>query len=229
MKNIAIILSGGIGSRMGSSIPKQYIEVNGKPILRYCLDVFARHKDIDGFVIGVADEWKNYVQDIVEGIDKPILYSSTGVTRQCTILNALVAARENGYEYDDIVIIHEAVRPLVSESIISTCISGVKEGYDGVMPVIGMKDTLYHSVDGVSVTSLLDRSEIFAGQAPECFRLGKILDLLQGISDEELMSVTGCLQIAYNNNFKLRLVEGSEQNFKITTPEDLERFRQLQK
>lgn len=227
--NIAIILSGGVGTRMGSSMPKQYIEVNNKPILLYCLEVFAKHKDIDGFVIGVADEWKDYVQKIARGIDKPILYSPTGLTRQYTVFNALKTARENGYAYDDIVIIHDAVRPFVSESIISACISGVEEGYDGVMPVLRMKDTLYRSVDGVSITALIDRSEIYAGQAPECFRLGKYLDVLYKMSEVELLAVTGSTQIAYMNNFNIRLVEGSEENFKITTPEDLERFRQLQK
>ena len=89
--NIAIILSGGVGSRMGTNIPKQYIEINGKPVLWYSLKTFMEHPDIDVVVIGCADEWLGYVREQIGNIpsSKPVFYSQPGETRQYSIYNAL--------------------------------------------------------------------------------------------------------------------------------------------
>ena len=169
----AIILSGGIGSRMESDIPKQYIEVNGKPIFIFCLQTFLNVQAIDAIVIGVAKEWKSFVERTVEALkpQKKIFYAVPGETRQYSIFNALKVVKEIGGKDDDLVIIHDAARPLVSKELIQRCLDGCKET-DGVLPVIPVKDTIYQSTDKIHVTNLLNRSELFAGQAPEVFRLG---------------------------------------------------------
>lgn len=225
--NIAIILSGGIGTRMSSNIPKQYIEVNNKPIISYCIEKFEKRHDIDAIVIGAAREWRDYLQEHLKNSSKPIFYSDPGETRQFTIYNALKLIRKEGFNKHDIVIIHDAARPMVSDKIIYECINGLKEGYEGVLPVIHVKDTIYQSKDGINISSLLNRNELFAGQAPESFRLGKYLAVHENMSNNEIKLINGSTEIAYKAGLKIKLIQGSELNFKITTPEDLINFKQI--
>jgi len=224
----AIILSGGVGSRMGANIPKQYIEINGKPIISYCLQTFLNVQTVDGIIIGVAEEWKSYVEEIIKTLkpQKKIFYAEPGETRQYSIFNALKVVYDIGGRDDDLVIIHDAARPLVSENLIQCCFDGCQEA-DGVLPVIPVKDTIYQSVDKTHITSLMNRSELFAGQAPEAFRFGKYLKLHQEMSREELLKINGSTEIAYKGGLNIKLIPGDEMNFKITTPEDLSNFESI--
>lgn len=226
MKNIAIILSGGVGSRMGSEIPKQYIEIGGKPVVAYCLEQFANHRRIDAVIIGVAEEWRSYVEKTVRNlhIPKPVYYAAAGTVRQESIYNALKCAKEQGYNDEDIVIIHDAARPSVSGRLIDACLDACTE-YDGAMPVLPVKDTMYQSVDGSTISSLLPRETLYAGQAPEAFRLGKYWAAHQALPYEAMMQIHGSSEIAYRQGLSIKLVAGEESNYKITVPEDLERFR----
>ena len=228
MRTIAIILSGGTGVRLGGKIPKQYIEVKGKPVIQYALDTFARMQEIDTFVICLADEWKPFVREVISKADitKPVVYSQPGEVRQLTIYNALQTLQRVGVEEDDVIIIHDAARPLVSEALIRRCIDGCKEA-DGVLPVLPVKDTLYMSKDGESISSLLKRSEIVAGQAPEAFRFGKYLAVHDRMSKDEILQISGSTEIAYKAGLNVRLVQGEERNFKITTAEDLDNFKHI--
>lgn len=226
--NIAIILSGGVGSRMGSDIPKQYIEVNGEPIISYCLQTFLNIPTVDTIVIVVAEEWKSFVRRVVDAMkpQKEVYYANPGETRQYSIFNALSVVEKIGGGEDDIVIIHDAARPLVSQVLIQSCLEGCKDA-DGVLPVIPVKDTIYRSTDKKQITSLLNRSELFAGQAPEAFRFGKYLKLHQGMAREDLLKINGSTEIAYKGGLNIKLVPGDEVNFKITTPEDLSNFESI--
>lgn len=225
--NIAIILSGGIGARMGGECPKQYIEIDGKPIISYCIDAFVNNGRIDKFIIVVADEWKDYVKHILKEIKQPVYYAQPGETRQFSIYNALVVAEGEGCACDDVVIIHDAVRPLVTDLIINQCIDGIDNYFDGVMPVIRVKDTIYQSRDQQTISCLLNRSELYAGQAPESFRLGRYLQIHRELSNDEISRINGSTEIAHKAGCKVKLIIGSELNFKITTPEDVINFEQI--
>ncbi len=227
--NTAVILAGGVGSRMGVDRPKQYLVVENKPIIVYCLEIFEKHNNIDRIVIVVSDEWKDYVIENVEkyNISKVCGYAPAGRTRQHSIFNGLKCTEENASD-TDVVIVHDAARPLVSDKIIDDCITGATED-DGAMPVISVKDTIYQSKDGKSIDKLLKRSELFAGQAPESFDFKKYLDIHKSVSDDEIAATAGSSEIAYRHGMKVRLVEGSERNFKITTIEDLETFETIVK
>lgn len=226
--NIAIILSGGVGSRMGLDIPKQYVEVNHRPIISYCLKTFLENKQTDAIVIGVADEWKESVEKQMEELkaSKPVLYAVPGETRQYSIYNALKVVKGNGYGDESLVIIHDAARPLVSHEIINRCYDACKNA-DGSMPVIPVKDTTYYSEDGMNITSLLDRSKLWAGQAPEAFVFGKYFDVHEKMTREELLKINGSTEIAFKNGLKVKMVKGDPMNFKITTPEDLSNFESI--
>lgn len=227
---IAIILSGGVGSRMGLDIPKQYVMVNEQPVLNYCLKTFLNTEKIDALVIGVADEWIEFVKEHLANLNptKPVYYAKSGETRQYSIYNALKVIRENGFSDNSIVIIHDGARPLVSQELINRCLDGCKEA-DGIMPVIPVKDTTYLSEDGKHIHSLLDRSHLWAGQAPEAFRLGKYLKVHDEMPREDLLKINGSTEIAFKAGLNCQMVEGDPMNFKITTPEDLSNFEAIVK
>lgn len=226
--NIAIILSGGTGSRMGLDKPKQYIEVDGSPILNYCLTTFIDNEQIGAIIIVRANEWKDYVMCNVNKLNpsKPVYYAESGETRQYSIYNALKVVKEHYYNDDDIVIIHDAARPLVSDNLIECCINAC-ENVDGVMPVIACKDTVYLSEDGKHIKALLNRDKLWNGQAPEAFRLKKYLEAHEAMSSEELLKINGSTELAFKAGLECRMIKGDPMNFKITTTEDLDTFKSI--
>lgn len=226
--NIAIILSGGVGSRMGNDIPKQYIEVNNQPIILYCLKTFLYNNNIDAIVIGIAEEWKSYIEKHLKLLNptKPIFFSLAGETRQFSIYNALSFIKKLNYKDTDLVIIHDAARPLVSNDLINRCLLGCKYA-DGVMPIISVKDTIYLSHNSKKIDSLLNRDHLWAGQAPEAFVFGKYLKIHETITREDLLKINGSTEIAYKSGLDIELIEGDFMNFKITTPEDLLNFENI--
>jgi len=223
--NIAIILSGGIGTRMGANIPKQYIEIQGRPIISYAVEKFQNNEDIDFIIIALNKEWESYVKSACIGTKK-IFFSSPGETREYTIYNALKKAKELGCKDEDIVIIHDSVRPLVSDKVITDCLIGCKN-HDASIAAIDVKDTIYVSSYGECITDVPNRTILHAGQTPEAFILGKYLKIHDDASDDEINNVTGGAQFAHQKGLSVFLSKGEEINFKITTPEDLARFTQV--
>lgn len=237
--NIALILSGGTGLRVGSSIPKQYIEVGGKPVITYCLKALYGHEAVDAIWVVAESEWQGKILSWLKmyGLEGSIKgFSLPGQNRQLSILNGLEDISAWAHA-DDVVMIHDAARPCLSELMISDCYNSIK-GHDGVLPVLPMKDTVYLSEDGKGVSSLLDRKKIFAGQAPEVFVLGKYLEanrlllekevvLEDGTRQSAILSINGSTEPAILAGLDVVMIPGDERNFKITTKEDLERFRKL--
>lgn len=222
----ALVLAGGSGSRMGvGSVPKQYLLAGGKPVIMYCLEQFQRYEEISDIVIVAEKDWHPFLEEWIRkcGIAKRVGFAAPGRSRQHSIYSGLVYMKQAGAGEEDIVVIHDAARPCVTRRIIEACISGAKEA-DGAMPVITVKDTVYKSRDGQRIDSLLNRDELFAGQAPESFRFGKYFRLHENMSDQEIGAVRGSSEIAYKNGLDICLVEGSEANYKITTAEDYEKF-----
>lgn len=226
--NIAIILSGGIGSRMRTDIPKQYIEIGGKPIIYYSIEKFVKSDSIDAYIIALDNQWKDYVNNYIVEMDikVPVYYSIPGDTREHTIYNALKCAKQNGCSDEDIVIIHDAVRPMVNKEIIDDCLEGCKK-YDAAIATIDVKDTIYQSEADNCITSVPQRNTLHAGQTPEAFKFGKYLQIHDERTYEEISSVTGGAQFAAQCGLKVFLSKGAEINFKLTTPEDLKRFEQI--
>lgn len=225
--NAAIILSGGTGERMrqANGVPKQYIEVHGRSILEYCLRTFAESDSIDGIVVVANELWHNYIEAIFEKLGKRkfLGFAQPGAARQLSIYSGLKKLEQVCPDTDR-VIVHDAVRPLVSLDLIKRCMDGLDQA-EGVMPVLTVKDTCYQSLDGEKITSLLPRSQLFAGQAPEAFRFLPYLAAHRALSETELAAVSGSSEMAYKSGVEVRMIPGEERNFKITTPEDLVLFR----
>ena len=197
--NYAIILSGGIGTRMHmGDFPKQYYKVKGRMILEYTLDAFEKSGSVDEIM----------------------------AIRQESILSGLSVCMERSESETDKVIIHDGVRPLVSCELIDACFDAIGE-YEACLPVIPATDTIYYSEDGKGVDKLLDRSKLFMGQSPETFWLHQYYKIHEGKSHEFLMSMRGTTEIAYVAGMKICMIPGDPMNFKITHPADLQRFRMI--
>lgn len=241
--NYAIILSGGVGTRLGLDIPKQYYEVNNRPIIRDVIETLEQSDVVDGIVIVAASEWQDYVREQMTDYEKFIGFALPGENRQLSIYSGLCLIRDvlcgnrnpdakgAGYLSDKmrvewnevIVLIQDAARPNTSKELIEKCFS-LEGNVDGAMPVLPMKDTVYLSEDGLSVGSLLDRKQIFAGQAPECFRFGKYLAANEALLPEKILNINGSTEPAILAGMNIQMIPGDEDNYKITTEADLRRY-----
>ena len=225
--NIALLLSGGVGNRLRAEVPKQYIEVGGRPVVSYCIERLSSHNQIDAFWIVADPAWHTQLTEWLTKYDEKKKFrgfSKPGENRQLSILHGLEDIRRQA-ETSDYVLIHDAARPLLSEKLIGDCFTALS-GHDGVIPVLPMRDTVYYSKDGKSIASLLERSRIFAGQAPEVFRLGEYYEANVGLLPDEILKINGSTEPAVMAGMDIAMILGDEDNFKITTTADLERFRQ---
>ena len=234
--NIALLLSGGTGTRLGSDIPKQYLEAAGRPVISFSLERLSRHNEIDVIWIVADPVWQERIIKWLPQYDtnkKWRGFSAPGANRQLSIFHGL----EDMKAYTDAlgaaliheadaVLIHDAARPLLSEQLITDCLEAVR-GHDGVLPVLPMKDTIYASADGKRISSLLDRSQVFAGQAPEVFVFGKYYEANRRLLPEKILKVNGSTEPAVMAGMDIVMIPGDENNFKITTRADLERFQEM--
>lgn len=224
--NIALILAGGSGIRLGADIPKQYIPVKGKQIIAYCLEVFGAHAQIDAIQIVAHGQWRESIQNQMpeNARAKWKGFSDPGSSRQLSIYNGLRDIMRYAEERD-IVIVHDAARPAVSASLIASCLEACRS-HDGVLPVLPMKDTVYLG-DGKQIISLLEREKVYAGQAPEAFILGKYYEANRCLIPDQIGRINGSTEPAIMAGMDIAMIPGEEGNFKITTSADLERFKAL--
>jgi len=219
-----IILSGGTGVRAGGNIPKQYYEVDGKPVIAECLDIFEKDSQVDKYVIVAAIEWNDYI-DKYTG-EKFIGFASAGENRQMSIYNGLQSISKFAHE-DDIVIIHDAARPFVTGEMIDALVSACTEA-DGAMPALAVKDTMYIQENG-KVKALINRDSLIAGQAPEAFKYGLYVRSNEDLLPDKILEIKGSTEPAFLAGMNIAVINGDESNFKITTKEDLEKYIQIKK
>lgn len=248
----ALLLSGGTGTRMGVETPKQYIKVNGRPVIFYCLKSLFTHAGIDAVQIVANEAWRDTIlqcmalgerradvrrmKDQAAEEEKNAVcagsrnkfrgFSAPGKNRQLSILHGLTDIR-NYMADSDYVLIHDAARPLLTAAQITDCLEAAA-GHDGALPVLPMKDTVYLSGDGRKVTSLLEREKIFAGQAPEVFLFGKYYEANKALLPDGILHINGSTEPAVLAGMDIAVLPGDEENFKITTLADLRRFEQIQ-
>ena len=224
--NIVLLLSGGTGIRLGSKIPKQYIQVGNRSIISYSMEQLFRHSEIDAIQITADKEWREVIEKSIKLYDREDKFrgfSEPGKSRQLSILNALedIEAYADDTDY---IFIHDAARPALSRELIAACLRAAV-GHDGALPVLPMKDTVYSSTDGVRISSLLNRAEIFSGQAPEIFLFGKYLKANRDLLPDKILQINGSTEPAIMAGMDIALIPGDENNYKITTKADLERFQ----
>jgi 2-C-methyl-D-erythritol 4-phosphate cytidylyltransferase len=224
---IAVLLAGGKGTRLASSVPKQFIEVNRRMIISFSLETLLKHAGIDGVWIVCEEAWRDQVRNEIRRLQLPMKkllgFSLPGErSRQESIRNALRDFFKISPTY---VLIHDAARPNLSSKMIDDCLEALKT-HDGVMPVLPMKDTVYYSENGQQVSRLLERDRIFCGQAPEAYDFKKYYAANEALSLEDISKVRGSTEPAVMAGIDIVMIPGDERNFKITTAEDLDRFRE---
>ncbi|SCG81921.1 2-C-methyl-D-erythritol 4-phosphate cytidylyltransferase [Proteiniborus sp. DW1] len=220
--NIAVILAGGTGSRMGIvDKPKQFIDIYGKPIIAYTLEVFDNHPEIDCIAVVCLKEWMDDLRILLRKheINKVKWIVDGGQTRQESVYNA-INTLSNEYKDNDILIIHDSVRPLVSHKIISSNISGAKE-FGAVNTVIPSADTIVKSIDGDTIKEVPARSELFVGQTPQSFKFSLIREAHDNAIKQNNLNSTDDCQLVLGLGQKVHLVMGEKLNFKITSFDDL--------
>ena len=209
--NIVIILSGGTGTRLGGDIPKQYIEIDGKPVIGYCLDTFFAHPLVEAVQIVAHAAWREYILNYIRKTEK-----RTGKSKveNSDKIESEVPAKWKGFSAPG------QNRQLSIYHALQDCM-----GYASPDDY-AMKDTVYLSKDGKRISSLLNREQIFAGQAPETFHLGRYYEANRGLLPDRIKKINGSTEPAILAGLDVAMTEGDEGNFKITTKADLERFRQ---
>ena len=225
----ALLLSGGTGTRLGGDIPKQYLEVNNKPIIEYSIRMLLGDSHIDTLTVVASVEWQKLIEELLnkcDGVHKFIGFALPGENRQGSVYNGLLKMKNVAVEGDG-VLIHDAARPLLKSDFIERMVVSLS-GHDGVLPVLPMKDTVYMADNGGRITSLLDRKHIVAGQAPELFDFMKYLKANEKLfKDGKLGSINGSTEPAFLAGMDVVTITGDELNFKITTSDDLKRFKRI--
>lgn len=213
--NIALILAGGSGTRMGINIPKQLLLLEGKPIVFHSLEAFNSHPLIDAIFVVCSSELVSTFQSFIVDFTKLKGIVIGGATRKSSCFNGLLEIKKH-FEDDDIVLIHDAARPLISETIITNNIIAVKQ-FNACTTVIPVTDTILHSSDGKQIDSVLDRNCLYQAQTPQSFRLSLILSAHEGSSDD----ITDDTSLILAKNIPVEYVLGNKKNMKLTTIDDI--------
>jgi len=212
MKKFAVIVAGGSGSRMKSEIPKQFMELCGKPVLMHTIEVFHSFDKESSIILVLPDSQKNFWAELCKKhlFSVPHLIVSGGQTRFDSVKNGLSKIDEEG-----IVFIHDGVRPLVSLLTIEKCHQmALKNG--NAIPVLHITESLRKRKDHQSVS--VDRTLYLSVQTPQTFRSNQILKAYEQDFDA---AYTDDASVAEKAGFPIFMVDGNRENIKITTPEDL--------
>lgn len=228
MKNIAVIFAGGSGARMGSGIPKQFLEVDNKPILIHTLELFDDHPEIDAICVACREDYIPQLQKLIKkfGLMKVEKIVAGGATGQDSIYNGLMAAKS--VDEDAIVLIHDGVRPCINAEVISLNIASVKENGNAIT-CTSMFETPVSSKNGKRIDATPPRSEFYTAQAPQSFYLNDILavhDETRKVNPSYDGIVDSC-SLMRSADKEVFIVEGPRGNIKVTTPEDLYIFRAM--
>lgn len=228
--NIALLTAGGTGNRMGQDIPKQFMTIDNKPVIIYTMEAFQNHEEIDAIAVICLKGWEVVLQSYANqyNITKLRWIFEGGDSNQESIYNGIVGLKGNGCSDDDIILVQDGVRPLVSKEIISNNIKVCKEfGY----AVTGLmcKEAIMEQVDGTVQLIEIPRERLVRTQTPHTYHLGSLLEGHKKAKEMGLENtVASCTLMASVGINEQHLVMGSEQNgLKLTRPEDIELFKAL--
>jgi len=227
--NVAILLAGGAGTRSNQDIPKQFISMFNQMLIIYALKAFQEHPMIDYIVVSCIEGWESILRAnaLEANISKLRHIVPGGEEVQSSTRNALVSL-ENILKPSDIVIIHDSVRPLIPEWVITDCVETAQK-YGSGLSAVRCQETIIYTDDGISGSESIHRDGIMRVQTPQAYQFGKVLSAHKKAVE---MGITGAV---YTNTMMLELGDnlyfskGSEKNIKITSKEDIALFKALYK
>ncbi len=225
--NIAIILAGGSGHRMGQDVPKQFINVYDKPVIVYTLEGFQKHPLIDAIEVVCIDGWHDVLRAYAKqfNISKLRWVISGGETGQESIRNG-VFNLEGKIDPEDIVIIHDGIRPLIDETVLSDVISKCQKYGNGVTS-LPYNEQIFVMDDEISTVKYIPRETLRRVSTPQAYKFEKLLWGYKKAFEEKI----GIYGSSYTNTMMVELGErlyfaaGSDKNIKLTTKDDLEMFK----
>lgn len=227
--NIAVIFAGGVGSRMNTkSRPKQFLEYHGKPIIIYTLELFDNHPMIDSIVVVCIESWIPFLKKMLKKfeINKVVAIEKGGTTGQESIFNGLEAAEKLSIKSEDsIVLIHDGVRPLITENTITDNITKVKEKGNCITCIPATETFIVKQNDGS--LHIPSRADSLIARAPQSFYLKDILSAHRKAKEEGINNfIDSCTMMNYYG-YKMATVVGPMENIKITTPTDYFLFKAM--
>lgn len=225
--NIAVIFAGGAGNRMNTvSRPKQFLELNGKPVIIYTLELFDYHPLIDGIIVVCIEDWIPFLEKQLKKfeINKVVKIVPGGKSGQESIYNGLVAASEL-YPQDSTVLIHDGVRPLIKEQTITDCIETTSIHGNCITCVPATETFVVRKTDGAF--EIPSRPDSLIARAPQCFILKDILQAhQQALSENRHDFIDSCTMMSHYGH-QMHTIIGPMENIKITTPSDFFIFRAM--
>ncbi|MDR0307803.1 MAG: 2-C-methyl-D-erythritol 4-phosphate cytidylyltransferase [Chitinispirillales bacterium] len=229
--NIALIIAGGTGKRTQQEIPKQFINVHDKPILLYTLGGFQKHPDIHAIAVVCLNGWQEILAAYTRQFDISKLkwVVDGGDTGQESIRNGVFELYKHG-QADDIVIIHDGIRPLIDMAVLSDCITVCKE-HGNAVSSLPYNEQIFKTSDGLTTTEYIPRETLRRVQTPQAYTLGKLYQSYKEAFEKEI----GIYGSSYTNTMMVELGEtlhfaaGSDKNIKITTADDIQLFKALLK
>lgn len=221
----AAILAGGIGSRMGETdTPKQFLTLGDKPVIVHTIEKFAINSKFDKIIVLSPKNFINHTNDLIKEYfddNSRIVVLEGGKTRNDTLINAIDYINDNFDINDDsIIVTHDSVRPFVTHRIIEDNIKAAKE-FGACDTVVPATDTIVESVDSKLIKNIPIRDNYYQGQTPQSFKINKLSELINGLSESESNILTDACKIFVLKNEDVCLVEGEITNIKITYPYDL--------
>ncbi len=225
--NVALIIAGGVGARMHQDIPKQFITVNEKPVIVYTLEAFQKHVEIDAIAVVCISGWENVLTAYANqfNITKLKYIIPGGENGQGSIRNG-VYELEKHFSQDDIVLIHDAIRPMVSAEIISDCIVTAKQKGSAIA-AIPCAEAMLQTEDGDISTGSYPRANLRRTQTPQGFSIGKICDLHRRALECGITNSVASCTLMIEMGEQVYFSSGSEKNIKLTTVEDIDIFKAL--
>lgn len=218
MRNIALILASGTGSRCGTDIPKQFLKIEDKMILEYSIDAFEQNEVISDIIVVTSKEYFDTVSELIPKYKKFSKVVVGGATRKDSSYNGIFSIDGN----DGNVLIHDAARPLITSRIITDCINGLNM-YNAVCTAIISTDTVFICDKDKNIDNIPIRKNVYRAQTPQCFKLSVIKTAHQKALLDKNCSVTDdCGLVVNYTNEKIHIIEGSEDNIKVTYQNDIE-------
>ena len=220
---IAVVVAGGKGLRMGTEVKKQFLVLDGIPVLMRTLAVFDAHPRVNDLVLVVPEDDFDFCRKKLlkpHGIQTPVHLVSGGITRQDSVGKGLTRAEAiAGDPCHSLVLVHDGVRPFVPATVIDACLDGA-ERFGTCIPVLPINDTVKASSDGTVVEETLDRSRLYRAQTPQVFRLDRVLAAFARARSTGF-SGTDEASILEHAGIPVHMVPGAPCNIKLTTPDDL--------
>lgn len=220
----AAILAGGKGTRMGGDIPKQYLELNGVPIIIHTLRAFVNCNSVDKTVVCVPHEYVEYTRELLKqyhDVGDAVDVTEGGTDRTGSLMNVCrYFADRHDISKDDVIITHDCVRPFVTDKMIVNSISAARK-YGGATAAVPSVDTICVSSNGETIDSVPDRSTLFSVQTPQTFMMKEFCELLYSLSEEEKAKLTDASAVFRIRGRAVAISLGSPSNIKITHPDDI--------